>query len=609
MTGSENQPISNDIIPPELAIKAMRDGGYKNTAYALAELIDNSVQAQAKDVELICIEKFRDVNGKNLKRLNQIGVVDNGYGMRREVLQLALQFGNGTHLTDRKGIGRFGMGLPNSSISQCRRVEVWSWQEGIENAFYTYLDLDDIEKMGITKVPEPILHDIPSEIQERSDCIGKHGTLVLWSNLEDHRVSWRGAIPTLKNTEALVGRMFRKFINKETLSIRLLGISENEIVHDHFAKVNDPLYLMKYSTTPAPFDESPMFNKWGEVDKTFSIEFSGRKHDVHVRFSYASEDTLPDDNSDRGNKDYGKHAAKNVGLSIVREGRELELDPAWTQNFNPVERWWGGEIEFPSTLDEVFGVTNNKQNATKLAQMAKFNWKEEADPGESKTEFRNRFHEEGDPRAILIPITDYVQTELGLIRNKLSSQTKGRRSPETPVCKKTTVEDDITKKFKKRAEAGHPIPEDNIVPTQADSDEIKKELTDEMEYPESIADEIADAIVNNERKFITITKRLHGYSFFAIESKPGGVTALVINEDHPFFDQLYSTLEPKFSNESQTQLEVRIRKAADTLEILFAAWARFELEDKKNKEILDEIQQQWGKMSKEFLADRQTSLE
>ena len=40
------QRLDGEIIPPELAVKAMRDSGYKNTAYALAELIDNSVQAQ-----------------------------------------------------------------------------------------------------------------------------------------------------------------------------------------------------------------------------------------------------------------------------------------------------------------------------------------------------------------------------------------------------------------------------------------------------------------------------------------------------------------------------------------------------------------------------------
>ena len=39
-----------EIIPAHLAVKAMRDNGYKNAAYAIAELMDNSIQAGARKV-------------------------------------------------------------------------------------------------------------------------------------------------------------------------------------------------------------------------------------------------------------------------------------------------------------------------------------------------------------------------------------------------------------------------------------------------------------------------------------------------------------------------------------------------------------------------------
>src|SRR5690348_4650191 len=39
----EGKRPEGEIIPPELAVRAMRDSGYRNTAYALAEIIDNSV--------------------------------------------------------------------------------------------------------------------------------------------------------------------------------------------------------------------------------------------------------------------------------------------------------------------------------------------------------------------------------------------------------------------------------------------------------------------------------------------------------------------------------------------------------------------------------------
>ena len=78
----------------------MRDSGYRNTAYALAELIDNSVQANANSVDVICVEEYTQLKQRRRRRMNAIGVLDDGCGMTPDVLRLALQFGNGTHLSD-----------------------------------------------------------------------------------------------------------------------------------------------------------------------------------------------------------------------------------------------------------------------------------------------------------------------------------------------------------------------------------------------------------------------------------------------------------------------------------------------------------------------------
>ena len=127
-------------FPLRLAISAMRDSGYKNTAYALAELIDNAAQAGAGMIEVLCLERRAVVKERERSRLHKIAVLDNGSGMDAATLRMALQFGNGTRLDDRSGIGRFGMGLPNASISQAARVDVWTWQNGPSNALWTYLD-------------------------------------------------------------------------------------------------------------------------------------------------------------------------------------------------------------------------------------------------------------------------------------------------------------------------------------------------------------------------------------------------------------------------------------------------------------------------------------
>ena len=601
---AERQRPDGEIIPPELAVKAMRDSGYKNTAYALAELIDNSVQANASNVEVICLEVSRQVNERASRRIQAIGILDNGDGMTPETLRPALQFGNGTHLTDRKGIGRFGMGLPNSSISQCRRVEVWTWQNGPDNAMYSYLDVDDIEGRRLYAVPAPEHKSLPDEWRDRSENINTTGTLVLWTNFDDHRLSWRGARATLRNTELLVGRMYRKFIDDGRLSIRLLALldGEDESTFDEPVRVNDPLYLMRNSSTPAPFNTEPMFQPWGNADEVFPIDYDGAKHDVVVRMSWAHEKTVPEDRSDRGSKDYGKHAAKNIGLSIVREGRELDLDSAWTNSYDPRERWWGVEVEFPSTLDEVFGVTNTKQSATIFSQMAQFDWKPEANQGESRSEFQERIQGEGDPRAILLPIVDHIRDQIQEVRKRLKKQNVGRRKKEDRHDK-PDVSDLATTKFRKRAEQGHETEADRQKFTEEDRDNLEKDLTEDKHYRQDVAHNIAQATFTRKRKVLFLEKAMEGYAFFNVEHKQGGLTEVVFNSNHPFYDQLIESLRPQIGDETDAELMERIHTAADTLELLFAAWARYEMEEVRQKNRLFEMRQEWGKMARFFLTE------
>ena len=603
---AEMNRLDGEIIPPELAVKAMRDSGYKNTAYALAELIDNSVQANANNVEVICIEAYRQVNERSSRRIQAIGILDNGDGMLPETLRLALQFGNGTHLADRKGIGRFGMGLPNSSISQCRRVEVWTWQNGPDNAMHTYLDVDEIEGRKMFAVPFPVHRPLPDEWRARSQNLKTTGTLVLWTNFDDHRLSWRGALATLRNTESLVGRMYRKFIDDGRLSIRLLALlaGEAEPTFDEAVRINDPLYLMRNSSTPAPFDTEPMFQRWGDEDEVFSIDYDGATHEVVVRMSWAREETVPKDKSDRGAKPYGKHAAKNVGLSIVREGREMDLDPAWTNSYDPTERWWGVEVEFPSTLDEVFGVTNTKQNATIFSHMAQFDWRAEANPSESMSEFRDRIQSAGDPRALLLPIVDHIRQQIQEARKRLKKQTAGRRTKEDRYDE-PDVSDRATSKFRERAEQGHETDSDREEFTEEDRESFEQDLTEDKHYRRNIAHEIAQATFTRKRKVVFLTKAMEGYAFFNVENKQGGLTSIVFNTNHPFYEQLMESLEPEIGDESDADLIDRIHKAADTLELLFAAWARYEMEEVRQQNRLFEMRQEWGKMARFFLTEQE----
>ena len=603
--GVSNQSdlFDGEYIPPSLAVKAMRDSGYKNTAYALAELIDNSIQAGADMVEVFCIEKMIPVNQRSRKRMVQIGVIDNGCGMDVSTLRLALQFGNGTHLDDRSGIGRFGMGLPNASISQCRRVDIWTWQAGPDNAIHTYLDVDKIESGDLRSVPMPEVSKVPDEWRSRSDQIGTTGTLVVWSDLEYYRLTWKSARATLDHTELLIGRMYRKFIHEGQAEIKLVALDEdNATTVSRYAMVNDPLYLMSPSSTPAPFDNSPMFQRWGERDTEFYIEYDGNTHTVSVRMSWALPETVPEDGGNRGDTGYGKHAGKNIGVSIVRAGRELDLDNSWAIGYDPRERWWGVEIEFPPALDEVFGVTNNKQAATVFTHMSQFDWKTEADDGETYMEFKDRLKDENDTRYHLIDIVSHIDDQLKQMRKRIQDQTKGRRSGNKRHDD-TSVEDTASKKFKERSDQGYTTPQDS----EEYDDEAQNELVEDLvgkNYDEEIAREIAIAVGTKGRKVIFVDADMDSQAFFTVEPKAGGITEVVFNSNHPVHAKLIQILETNNISElPDSDLYTRIQDASDTLKLILAAWARYEEEDVPSRNKIREIRHEWGKMAQNFLSD------
>ena len=137
ITITKNYMSNPPIIPAKTAIESFRDNGYKDTASAISELLDNSIEAKAKNIQILVFEKNIIKGNRPMKQISEIVILDDGIGMDEETLKMSLQFGNGTKLKSRKGIGRFGIGLPNASVSQCKHVEVYSWKNS-KNLF-TYL--------------------------------------------------------------------------------------------------------------------------------------------------------------------------------------------------------------------------------------------------------------------------------------------------------------------------------------------------------------------------------------------------------------------------------------------------------------------------------------
>ena len=311
-----------------------------------------------------------------------------------------LQFGNGTRLErdKQKGIGKFGMGLPNASISQCSKLEVWD-AGGNGACFYTYLDVEQIENGTLKEVPEPT----PSTIPERwrdiiRDPIGEHGTLVVWSQLD--RVTWKGSKALLENSEFLVGRIYRYFIDGGKARIRLAAFEETEgdleKRYDADARANDPLYLMRNTCAPRPLRRGTRVRSCRR--DALKVGLRGESH----RFACVTRSPSRKPRQQGGNTKIGMRRRTQPGrlggAGNARAGDEQEL----RQPLRPPRPLVGIEVQFDPELDDVFGVTNNKQAATYFGNLS---LEEDANAEEYPSgEYRDRLRESNDLRLVMYEV-------------------------------------------------------------------------------------------------------------------------------------------------------------------------------------------------------------
>jgi hypothetical protein len=341
------------IVRQDRFIQATRDSGYKGTESALSELIDNSIQAGAKRVAIKMIadgEEWSSEARPKTPRVLEVVIADNGRGMDAKLLRRALRFGDSDRFNDRSGLGRFGMGLPNASVSQCERVEVYSWQtkQGRQRPLWTYIDVNEISDGTMDEVPTPVETPIPAPYEDFVD--GNKGTIVVWRRCD--RLDHDGKLDTLEKTLMhSLGRIFRHF---------LIGDVDLTINGKTVAPF-DPLYLMPQ----ARLTGDPLATQHGDTLK-FAIPIPSQadhKSSVEVTLSLLPEKWQVNFGKDK-NELRRRHIDERNVFSIVRARREIDLirDPYRAAHWTS-DRWYRAEIRFEPELDEVFGVTHTKQHA------------------------------------------------------------------------------------------------------------------------------------------------------------------------------------------------------------------------------------------------------
>jgi len=375
---------------------------------------------------------------------------------------------------------------------------------------------------------------------------------------------------------------------------------------EKYAKPNDPLYLMSGTSTPAPYDEEPMFEPWPSAENNeidIPIKYAGKLHHVTVRMAMAKLDARSEGTA--GNRSYGNHAAKNIGVSILRAGRELELDPSWADWGDRRERWWGLEVEFPPGLDELFGVTNNKQYASHFAEMAKFDVEEYLkEQGKTIHQLKDDMEIDDDPKLPLIELTDAIRRNIKQMQDLVRAQLRNTRLDKKRRQFGHGAELEATEKTRLRQEEGHKGESDDgeARPKEDRVAEITKALEDNGMEP-GTAKRYAGTAIDQSLKYIFVEANLDTPAFFSVQPK-GGAIMLTLNTSHAAYDRLVDVLEKESSNDADDDtLQERLNNALDGLKLLLMAWARYEDEQQspQARERAKDARLDWGRMARRFL--------
>ena len=638
VSASEAQ-LSFSIIDPKMTVRAMRDSGYKSTTHALAELIDNSIESHATAIEVFGVSRQDDRTGRHT--LKQLAVLDNGEGMDHDTLRGSLRYGHGTR-RERRGIGRFGLGLPNSSMSQARRVDVWSWQSGATNALHTRLSLDEVEG-GEREIPEPARQEIPSTYRDASRKVfGDSGTLVVWTDLD--RVEWKQASTTFKHTELLIGRIYRRFLSKQSerlhrddprgaeirprCTITLIPIREDgemtEVQENDIVEVrpNDPLYLMTGTSCPESFGPGSMFTELEGSPFLVPVKYQGQDFDVRVRASFARphvrDPSAPKADwpqervgRDAGHAPWGKHADQNMGVSLVRAHREIQLDDSWISGDDPRERWWTVEVDFPTALDEVFGVTNNKQGTMTFQRLGRYDWRREALPGErSIGDVRRRMEADGDHRTYLLELRKQIERAISAMRPRVR-EARQRRGQRHVPDEDQKADAKATAAIKRRMVDGHAGESDKA--GESGSEEEHREaqvesLTQKHRFDQTDALQQIDETIRAGNRVRWIQSAQSSPAFFDVESLPN-VIQVALNTDHPVHSHLYDIMHPDVEDMTEKEVRERLAQAAAAFRILVYSWARYEDEqpDRPRRQVRN-ARMEWGRYAEEFFDEDDDSV-
>jgi hypothetical protein len=585
----KNSTTNLPIIPAHTAIKTFRENGYKDTASAISELIDNSIDAKAKNIQILVFEKTLIKSNRQTNQITEIVVVDDGIGMNEEVLMTSLQFGNGTKSDSTEELGKFGIGLPNASVSQCKRVEVYSWRNS--KYLYTYLDINENEKkkqQNINEIQEKNLPDHISKEIKKSNS----GTAIIWSECDKLDIV-RGETLYKRMSKKLC-RVFRHYLDQKSSFKSKVRITYKVVGGDFEEELlpNDPLYLASPNNVPGYENESIMELKSddndpreGKIEVAFINPKTNKpdKSDVLFRFSFIKDEIWKKETDKQS--PFQNNLKSNLGISFVRGGREIDFGNfGYFVSYELKDRYWGCEIRFNPVLDFVFGVSNDKQGVRNMGPV---------DPETRREDDISEEDIKNSPNLrVRVEITKRFEHFRKMYMAKLAAKAEGSRGRQK---RSPSIADRI---FKNR----NIVTRSQILGQTKTQQQIDQEIKEkykkiaENEGKTLTEKQLNELVEKNKKLEVNIDfSSWLGSQFFSTEII-GKTAQIYINQEHKFYTKLYESLAEQLD---KTNVEI--------VDLMLMAFTR--AEDELSASNIDIktfvlIKEKWGQILTDLLDEQ-----
>jgi hypothetical protein len=531
------------------AIESQRKSGYRNSAAAAREIVDNAVEAGADTVHVVLAKPDDRDRYQRKDAVAAVAFIDNGAGMSPSMARYALSWGGGTHFEegDQEFIGRFGFGLPNSSINQTRRVEVYTRRDASEPFWKAVLDINEITQGQHTQsVPPAEPAELPKFVQQylkRHEWTLDTGTVVVW--VEPDRLSYRTAASLKEHLLHDFGVTYRYLLKDFQLVVAGTEVQKVDPLflmpdaryylrpEDGGAKKTVELTLpVKYTQDPNTGDKHLMkVDAPEDLDDPHAIAHGAIQITV-ARFAPGfvvgreTKDVTPLDEFSKARFEIRK---SRRGMSFVRAGREIETVDIFprseTDKRSGLGEWpllqgfayhWAIEVRFPATLDDVFGITNDKQSVRPTEDFWRLLAQEEIDEAlhrEGNWQYEQRDRRRKQKSTATLEREDEAEPSPA----EFAAQTADNALGDTtavPDHKKKDANLNLERRAQQQAAA-----------TNEPLDEIRRVLQQQQEQRKYRVEYIEDE---------------HGP--FYVPEWEGLQVVVKINKRHPFFSTLYSGL-------------------------------------------------------------------